>query len=51
MKIARVKGKRREVRRQLARVSVALLEDYRRGRDIKEDCPLKKALAFPLIAS
>lgn len=45
MKIARVKGKRRQVRRQLAQVSVALLEDYRQGRDIKTDCPLKKALA------
>ncbi len=44
MKIARIKGKRRGVRRQLAQVSVALLEDYRRGRDIKGDCPLKKAL-------
>ncbi len=45
MKIARIKGKRREVRRQLAQVSVALLQDYRQGRDIKENCPMKKALS------
>ncbi len=44
MKIARIKGERRGVRRQLARVSLALLEDYRQGRDIKEGCPLGKAL-------
>lgn len=45
MVIARVKGKRREVRRMLARRSHELLERYRRGEPIPETCPLKKALA------
>ena len=44
MKIARVKGKRREIRRELARRSVALLNAYRLGQDIEEACPLKRAL-------
>jgi len=44
MKIARIKGKRREVRRQLASKSVELLQAYRQGRDLAENCPLKKAL-------
>jgi hypothetical protein len=44
MKIPRVKGKRREVRRMLARRSHDLLEGYRRGRSIAVDCPLRKAL-------
>jgi hypothetical protein len=44
MKIARVKGKRREARRMLARRSHELLERYRRGEANGEDCPLKKAL-------
>jgi hypothetical protein len=43
--IPRVRGKRREVRRMLARRSHELLERYRRGEPIPEDCPLKKALA------
>jgi len=43
--IPRIKGKRREVRRLLARRSQELLEWYRRGEAIPEDCPLKKALA------
>jgi hypothetical protein len=43
--IPRIKGKRREVRRLLARRSQELLERYRRGEAIPEDCPLKKALA------
>jgi len=42
--VPRVKGKRREVRRILARRSQELLERYRRGESIAEDCPLKKAL-------
>jgi hypothetical protein len=42
--IPRVKGKRREVRRMLARQSHALLERYRRGESAPENCPLKKAL-------
>ena len=45
MIIPRVKGKRREVRRLLARRSHDLLERYRRGASIPETCPLKTALA------
>ena len=45
MKIPRVKGKRREARRILAKKSIEVLEIYRHGRDQKEDCPLKQALA------
>lgn len=44
MRIARVKGKRREVRRQLAEKSVEVLKAYRQGQEIAENCPLKKAL-------
>jgi hypothetical protein len=44
MVIPRVRGKRREVRRMLARRSHELLERYRRGEDIPDDCPLKRAL-------
>lgn len=42
--IPRVKGKRREVRRTLARRSKELLERYRRGETVGEGCPLMKAL-------
>ncbi len=45
MTIARVKGRRREVRRLLAARSVELLQAYRQGQDLAENCPLKKALA------
>jgi hypothetical protein len=45
MVIPKVKGKRREVRRLLARRSQELLARYRRGEPAREDCPLKKALA------
>src|SRR5471032_2221451 len=45
MAIPRIKGKRREVRRMLARRSHDLLEGYRRGEPVPEGCPLKKALA------
>ncbi len=45
MTIARVKGKRREVRRMLARHSKELLAQYRRGEPNPVDCPLQKALA------
>lgn len=45
MKIARIKGKRREVRRMLAQRSQELLSRYRRGETVGEDCPFKKALA------
>jgi len=42
--IPRVKGKRREVRRMLARRSHDLLEQYRRGEPAPEGCPLLKAM-------
>jgi hypothetical protein len=45
MAIPRVKGKRREVRRELARRSQELLGRYRRGESAPEECPLQKALA------
>jgi hypothetical protein len=44
MKIPRIKGKRREVRRMIARRSQELLGRYRRGETVGEECPLKKAL-------
>jgi hypothetical protein len=45
MAIPRAKGKRREVRRTLARRSQELLGRYRRGGPVPEGCPLRKALA------
>lgn len=45
MTIPRVKGKRREVRRMLARRSQELLQRYRRGEMVGEECPLQRALA------
>jgi len=45
LKIARVKGERRSVRRELAQQSVDLLANYRQGRVIKADCPLQKAVS------
>jgi hypothetical protein len=42
MVIPRIKGRRREVRRLLARRSQELLERYRRGEPVIEECPLKK---------
>jgi hypothetical protein len=44
MHIPRVKGKRREVRRMLARRSHELLESYRQGKPVTADCPLQSAL-------
>lgn len=45
MRIARVKGKRREVRRALAERSRKLLADYREGKTIAADeCVLRQAL-------
>jgi hypothetical protein len=44
MKIARVKGKRREVRRMLAQRSKELLSRYRRGAADGGECPLVKVL-------
>jgi hypothetical protein len=45
MAIPRAKGRRREVRRLLARRSQELLARYRRGEPVPEGCPLRKALA------
>ena len=45
MTIPRVKGKRREVRRLLARRSQELLQGYRRGEPALDGCPLRKALS------
>jgi hypothetical protein len=47
MKIARVKGQRREVRRMLAQRSKELLGAYRRGEAIAPACPLARALSAP----
>jgi hypothetical protein len=44
MAIPRVRGKRREVRRLLARRSQELLDCYRRGAPPPQACPLRKAL-------
>lgn len=44
MKIARVKGERRAVRRKLAERSSGLLKAYRKGEPIAPECPLQKAL-------
>jgi len=44
LKIARIKGERRQVRRQLAQQSLLLLEKYRKGHPIERLCPLFKAL-------
>ena len=45
MKIARIKGERRAVRRAFAQQSVALLTNYRHGSGIKDDCPLQRAVS------
>ena len=42
--IPRIKGKRREVRRMLARRSQELLQRYRRGDSLPGECPLMVAL-------
>jgi hypothetical protein len=44
MKIPRIKGKRREVRRMLAQRSQELLDLYRKGEAVGNDCPLKETL-------
>ncbi|SFF59251.1 DUF2293 domain-containing protein [Sunxiuqinia elliptica] len=44
LKIARIKGERRAVRRQLAQQSVQLLSRYRKGEAILPNCPLMKAI-------
>jgi hypothetical protein len=45
MKIPRVKGQRREVRRMLAEQSRRLLEKYRAGSEADPACPLRRALS------
>lgn len=47
MKIARVKGQRREVRRMLAQRSKEVLAAYRRGEGVPKACPLAQALKEP----
>jgi hypothetical protein len=44
MAIPRIRGRRREVRRMLARRSQELLDCYRRGDSPPQACPLRKAL-------
>ncbi len=44
MRIARVRGTRREIRRQLAKKSVELLHAYRHGLKTSGNCPLRRAL-------
>jgi hypothetical protein len=45
MVIPRIKGKRREARRLLAARSKELLDRYRRGDLVGDECPLRQALA------
>jgi len=45
--IPRLKGKRREVRRMLAQHSKELLERYRRGEPVGDECPLKNCMMKP----
>jgi hypothetical protein len=47
MVIPRVKGKRRETRRMLAQHSAEILEAYRKGLSVSDNCPLKKAMDLP----
>lgn len=44
MTIARVKGRRREVRRELAGQSMELLIPYRQGTELPPNCPLHRVL-------
>lgn len=45
LQIARIKGERRTVRRQLAQQSVTLLDRYREGKNQDPACPLQHAIA------
>lgn len=47
MSIPRMRGKRREVRRQLASRSRELLDRYRRGESTTAECPLHVAAGIP----
>ena len=51
MVIPRVRGKRREIRRLLARRSHQLLDGYRRGQPGAEGCPLQAALSAAKVES
>ena len=51
MKIPRVKGKRREVRRMLAQRSKELLGRYRRGESGGDECPLRRGLSDGILDS
>ncbi|MDA1039416.1 MAG: DUF2293 domain-containing protein [Planctomycetota bacterium] len=51
MKIARVKGQRREVRRLLAQRSKELLGAYRRGEEAHKACPLASELCCGTVPS
>lgn len=51
LKIARIKGERRKVRKQLAQQSIKVLLPYRNGDSIPADCPLWAALSSELSAS
>jgi len=42
--IPRIKGRRREVRRKLAKQSIATLRPYRQGQPIPDNCPLHAAI-------
>ncbi len=44
MQIARIKGERRNVRRNLAEDSVKVLNTYRKGEPVPFNCPLKSAI-------
>ena len=44
LKIAKIKGERRAVRRSLAQQSVTLLASYREGLVATDNCPLQKAI-------
>lgn len=48
MRIARIKGRRREVRKKLAAKSIELLQCYRQGQRPEENCPLKKTFTLYL---
>jgi hypothetical protein len=50
MTIARVKGRRRQVRRELASQSIRLLQHYRDGGDIPPSCPLFRVLTGETIS-
>ncbi len=51
MTIARVKGRRREVRQELAGQSMELLIPYRQGKDLPATCPLFRVLKMDNIAA